>query len=90
VRQFEHIVATELPALEDQFGLDTRAREKLRAYVEKLQRWMAGIPRWHAAVNRYKEFELQRTRSPRTFEGPNGLGTSAARMFRAALRVSNQ
>jgi germacradienol/geosmin synthase len=79
MRQFEHIVATELPALFDDFRLDTRAREKLRGYVEKLQQWMCGVLKWHVAVDRYKEFELRNTPNPRRlFGGPTGLGTSAA------------
>lgn len=81
MQQFEHIVATELPALFDAFGLDTRAREKLRGYVEKLQQWMAGVLRWHRTVDRYKELELRNTPKPgRRFGGPTGLGTSAARI----------
>ncbi|MFB2982950.1 hypothetical protein [Microseira sp. BLCC-F43] len=36
-RQFEHIVATELPILFEDFNLDASAREKLLGYVEKLQ-----------------------------------------------------
>ena len=81
MRQFEHTVATELPALFDAFGLDTRTREKLRRYVEQLQQWMAGVLRWHTAVDRYKEFELRNARKPgRLFGSPTGMGTSAARI----------
>jgi germacradienol/geosmin synthase len=81
MRQFEHIVATELPALADDFGLDSKAREKLLGYVEKLQQWMAGVLRWHQTVDRYKEFELLNTPVPgRLPAPPRGLGTSAARI----------
>ncbi|PTL76491.1 family 2 encapsulin nanocompartment cargo protein terpene cyclase [Vitiosangium sp. GDMCC 1.1324] len=81
MRQFEHIVATELPALAEDFGLDARAREKLLGYVEKLQQWMCGVLKWHLTVDRYKEFELRNTRKPgRLFGGPSGLGTSAVRI----------
>ncbi|PTL82888.1 family 2 encapsulin nanocompartment cargo protein terpene cyclase [Vitiosangium sp. GDMCC 1.1324] len=81
MKQFEHIVATELPALAEDFRLDTKAREKLNGYVEKLQQWMAGVLRWHIAVDRYKEFELRNTRKPgRLFGSPTGLGTSAVRI----------
>jgi germacradienol/geosmin synthase len=80
-RQFEHIVATELPALFDDFDLDASTREKLYGYVEKLQQWMCGVLKWHVTVDRYKEFEL-RNSSPegRLLNGPTGLGTSAARI----------
>jgi germacradienol/geosmin synthase len=79
--QFEHIVATELPALFDDFDLDATTREKLYGYVEKLQQWMCGVLKWHIAVDRYKEFEL-RNSSPaeRLLRGPTGVGTSAARI----------
>ncbi|WP_375773270.1 germacradienol/geosmin synthase [Archangium gephyra] len=81
MQQFEHIVATELPALADDFKLDSGAREKLRRYVEKLQQWMCGVLRWHVTVDRYKEFELRNTQTPgRLLKGPTGLGTSAARI----------
>lgn len=84
MHQFEHIVATELPALVEDFGLDARAREKLRRYVEKLQQWMCGVLKWHVAVDRYKEFELRNSQKPalpgRLLGGPTGLGTSAARI----------
>ncbi|WP_414562483.1 MULTISPECIES: family 2 encapsulin nanocompartment cargo protein terpene cyclase [unclassified Anabaena] len=80
-RQFEHIVATELPSLFDDFNLDASTREKLQGYVEKLQQWMCGVLKWHVTVDRYKEFEL-RNSSPekRLLTGPTGLGTSAARI----------
>ncbi|MBN3898969.1 MAG: germacradienol/geosmin synthase [Nostoc sp. NOS(2021)] len=81
MRQFEHIVATELPALFDDFDLDASAREKLHGYVEKLQQWMCGVLKWHIAVDRYKEFELRNNSAAgRLFGGPTGLGTSAARI----------
>lgn len=79
--QFEHIVATELPALFDDFELDARKREKLYGYVEKLQQWMCGVLKWHMTVDRYKEFELRNSSAQgRLLRGPTGLGTSAARI----------
>jgi germacradienol/geosmin synthase len=55
VRQFEHLVATELPALFDDFGLGDEHRGMLSAYVARMQHWMAGVLRWHIAVGRYNE-----------------------------------
>lgn len=79
--QFEHIVATELPALFDDFDLDANTREKLYGYVEKLQQWMCGVLKWHITVDRYKEFELRNSSAERRLlSGPTGLGTSAARI----------
>jgi germacradienol/geosmin synthase len=81
-QQFQHIVATELPALFDDFNLDPSTRNKLLGYVEQLENWMCGIVRWHIKVDRYKEFELRSSASPlvRLLRGPTGLGTSAARI----------
>ncbi|MBG1243868.1 family 2 encapsulin nanocompartment cargo protein terpene cyclase [Nostoc sp. NZL] len=80
-RQFEHIVATELPALFDDFDLDASTREKLYGYVEKLQQWMCGVLKWHVTVDRYKEFELRNSSvTGHLPSGPTGLGTSAARI----------
>ncbi|MFL5357826.1 family 2 encapsulin nanocompartment cargo protein terpene cyclase [Archangium sp.] len=92
MKQFEHIVANELPALCDSMGLDAKAREKLHGYVEKLQQWMAGVLIWHQTVERYKEAELRQSRTPGRYmqhlRGPTGRGTSAARL--ASLLAGNR
>ncbi|ATB28527.1 family 2 encapsulin nanocompartment cargo protein terpene cyclase [Melittangium boletus] len=81
MRQFEHIIALELPILVEDFGLDDKDREKLHKYVEQLQQWMAGVLRWHQTVDRYKEFELRASQKlPLAPRGATGLGTSAARI----------
>jgi germacradienol/geosmin synthase len=59
MRQFEHVVAAELPALFDDFGLDERARGALRLYAAELRDWMAGILNWHEGCRRYDEAELR-------------------------------
>lgn len=80
-RQFEHIVATELPVLFEDFDLNASAQEKLLRYVEKLQQWMCGVLKWHIAVDRYKEFELRNSSAPRRLNSrPTGIGTSAMRI----------
>jgi germacradienol/geosmin synthase len=78
--QFQHIVATELPVLADEFALDSHARKSLEDYVMGMQDWMAGILDWHMLSGRYPEAALRRRyRTPaRQFGGPTGLGTSAA------------
>jgi germacradienol/geosmin synthase len=77
--QFEHIIATELPVIADDLGLDADARGALDAYVVGLQDWMAGILDWHLLTRRYNEPELRRRyrTPPRRLGGPTGLGTSA-------------
>lgn len=82
LQQFEHLIATELPLLADEFDLDTDARESLDAYVVGLQDWVAGILDWHRLCGRYDESALRRRYRtlPQRFGGPSGLGTSAARI----------
>jgi germacradienol/geosmin synthase len=84
LRQFEHIVATELPLLVEEFDLDEQARDALDAYVEGLQDWVAGILDWHILTGRYNEPALlRRYRMPPPqprWLSPTGLGTTAARL----------
>ncbi|MER7776780.1 germacradienol/geosmin synthase Cyc2 [Streptomyces sp. NPDC096191] len=54
MRQFEHVVAHELPVVYDDFQLSDEARDIMRGYVTDLQNWMAGILNWHRNVPRYK------------------------------------
>jgi germacradienol/geosmin synthase len=80
MRQFEHIIATELPLIVDDFQLDADARDALDGYVVGLQDWMAGILDWHLLCGRYSESALRRRyqKRPRQLGGPTGLGTSAS------------
>ncbi|MFI6634905.1 germacradienol/geosmin synthase [Nonomuraea fuscirosea] len=80
VRQFEHIVAHELPILCADFGLDAAARRDLDFFVAELRDWLAGVAHWHRECSRYDEPSLLRHhRSARwRLGGPTGLGSSAA------------
>nr|MDT0663852.1 hypothetical protein [Micromonospora sp. DSM 115978] len=80
MRQFEHVVADELPALFDSYDLAAETRAALLAYAKELQSWLAGILRWHLGTRRYSETELRYhpAAGVRPFGGPTGLGTSAA------------
>ncbi len=83
MKQFEHIVATELPTLFDEYELDDDARNGMLAYVEELKHWLAGILRWHAGCHRYEESELRYHPAPEVqvfTGGPVGLGTASARL----------
>ena len=75
-KQFQHIVATELPGLCNDFNLDSSARKKLYDYIKRLEQWMCGVLRWHRAVDRYKEFELRQNSIDKRLLEPKGLGTS--------------
>jgi germacradienol/geosmin synthase len=81
LRQFEHVVATELPTLFDQFGLDTGARGTLHKYVKSLENWAAGVIKWHLVSGRYKNLGSHPLLKVRELlAGPTGLGTLAARV----------
>ncbi|MFK4145291.1 germacradienol/geosmin synthase Cyc2 [Streptomyces sp. NPDC004065] len=60
MRQFEHVVAHELPVLHADLELSPEARAALDGYVADLQNWMAGILNWHRSVDRYKAEWLAR------------------------------
>jgi germacradienol/geosmin synthase len=86
MKQFEHIVATELPSVVDSFKLGEDDRATLLAWVTSLQDWMAGILDWHRLTGRYEEDALRRSNPAVAViasvlpAGPTGLGTSAARV----------
>lgn len=88
LQQFEHIIETELPFLQDELELDELARRDLAAYVEGLQDWVSGILDWHIMTGRYEEAALREDRTPpgpSAFSlGPTGIGTAAARITSAA------
>jgi germacradienol/geosmin synthase len=89
MRQFEHIVANDLPALFDDFALDEPVRRILTRHADDLKEWMSGILEWHRRCPRYTEAELRRNRVPGASTPfsflPTGLGTSAARVAAAAV-----
>jgi germacradienol/geosmin synthase len=79
MRQFEHVLAEELPALVEDFGLDDAGQAELAGYVADLKNWTAGILHWHENCRRYKDTAL---RYPAPRFGGSGLGTSAAHLAR--------
>ena len=89
MRQFQHIVATELPVLFDTLHLDTAAREAINGHARHLENWMSGILNWHEGCHRYAESDLiSNTRPARPARSGwlTGLGTSAARIGHARAR----
>jgi germacradienol/geosmin synthase len=60
MRQFEHVVAHELPVLCEDLALSAEARAGLDAYVADLRNWTAGVHNWHASVDRYRADYLAR------------------------------
>ncbi|MEY9968236.1 germacradienol/geosmin synthase [Streptacidiphilus sp. MAP12-16] len=86
MRQFEHIVTLELPALYQDFGLGPEARRVLDGYAGELKDWLVGILNWHRFCFRYDEPTLLRRAgalqapSPTPWPEATGLGTSAVRI----------
>ncbi|MDX2826574.1 terpene synthase family protein [Streptomyces ipomoeae] len=60
MKQFEHVVAHELPVVYDDFELSDEARAIMAGYVTDLENWLAGILNWHQRVDRYKPEFLAR------------------------------
>ena len=80
-KQLENVLATELPALIEDFKLDDAARKKLEAYVKSIQNWMSGVLNWHRGCHRYDEDILLKSPTVgRVLYGATGLGTSAGRI----------
>jgi germacradienol/geosmin synthase len=80
MRQFQHIVANDLPALFDEFELDEEVRAILTRHADDLKVWMSGILEWHRTCARYSEGALRAQHRPGFSLLPTGLGTSAVRL----------
>ena len=59
MKQFEHIIATEIPFVADVLELDEEERATLDGWVVGLQDWLSGILDWHNITRRYDEKELR-------------------------------
>ncbi|MFJ6755786.1 MULTISPECIES: terpene synthase family protein [unclassified Streptomyces] len=60
MKQFEHVVANELPVVYADHGLDAPARAAMDRHVDELKQWIAAIACWHAQTRRYREEDLKR------------------------------
>ena len=92
MKQFEHIIATEIPFVADVLELDEEERATLDGWVVGLQDWLSGILDWHNITRRYDEKELRELNTlgtvlaggtPKAFSSlpptMSGLGWLAAR-----------
>lgn len=91
MRQFEHLVAKDMPAMFEEYDLNDGVRAILTRHADNLKEWMSGILEWHRRCVRYTEPELIRLRDQAAAPGlsslPTGLGTSAARLPVSMSRV---
>lgn len=78
MRQFEHIVAVDMPAMCDEQQLPGEVRQQLSRYADGLKDWMSGILQWHVTCERYRDADL------RNRYRPLGSGVRLARVEFAA------
>ena len=91
MQQFEHVVATELGFVAEQFELDDAQRASLDDWVEMMADWMSGILEWHLLTARYPEESVREVPSVGSVlhgGGPTGLGTSAARLAERVMAAT--
>jgi germacradienol/geosmin synthase len=81
LREFEHVAATDLPALLDELDAKDVLRDDVARYVAALQTWMCGDNRWYQLTGRYATVTpTARSALQIAACGPTGLGTAAARI----------
>nr|WP_265575450.1 hypothetical protein [Glycomyces albidus] len=81
LHQFENTALTEIPVLCASEGLTPPEQAAIGLYAKGLQDWQAGGHEWHMRSSRYMNDAAQRVLS-----GPNGIGTSQARLAASALK----
>ncbi len=75
LHQFENTALTEIPLLCADRGVAPQEQIAVVLYAKGLQDWQAGGHEWHMRSSRYMNDAAERV-----LGGPNGLGTSAARI----------
>ncbi|GAA3032968.1 hypothetical protein GCM10020000_07570 [Streptomyces olivoverticillatus] len=70
MREFQHVLSTQLPALYEEFDLDAEARAALEGHAEELKNWMTAILTWHRECHRYGEADLLRHHAAPTAHTP--------------------
>ncbi len=79
MQQFEHVLATDVPLLIEELGLDPGARAALEVYIQSLKHWMVGILEWHQITRRYAEWFLRgHAVAPSSLLGNGASGLAAA------------
>jgi germacradienol/geosmin synthase len=81
LHQFENTALTEIPILCAAQGVTPPEQLAVALYAKGLQDWQAGGHEWHMRSSRYMNDAAQRV-----LGGPNGIGTSAARIAASGLK----
>ncbi|MGH8791281.1 MAG: terpene synthase family protein [Stackebrandtia sp.] len=76
MKQFEHVIATDLPVLRAELDLNGNAQTALNKYVTDLQNYLFAVLIWHVNTRRY--VDARPRHSPTAPSGHTGLVTSAA------------
>ncbi|HEX2314411.1 MAG TPA: germacradienol/geosmin synthase [Thermomonospora sp.] len=79
LQQFENTALVEVPALFAERAVPPDQQLAVAAFAKGLQDWQAGGHEWHARSSRYMNEGVASASVP-VLGGPNGLGTSAARL----------
>jgi len=86
VKQFQHVLARELPILADELGLDDDGRGALDARALSLMHWMAAEEYWSTTSGRYDPELVRRRYDPDAAGDARLSGAEAARAARARPR----
>ncbi|MCD0446127.1 germacradienol/geosmin synthase [Glycomyces sp. A-F 0318] len=81
LHQFENTALTEIPVLAAAEGLGPSEQVAIGLYAKGLQDWQAGGHEWHMRSSRYMNDAAERV-----LGGPNGVGTSGARIAASGLK----
>lgn len=81
LHQFENTALTELPILAADRRLTPAEQTAIVLYAKGLQDWQAGGHEWHMRSSRYMN-----DAADRVLGGPNGIGTSGARIAASGLK----
>lgn len=61
MREFQHVLEVQIPALCDDLDLPQEIRAALDRYARELQNWMSGILVWHRGCGRYNRMNCAAT-----------------------------
>ncbi|SDE51374.1 germacradienol/geosmin synthase, partial [Glycomyces harbinensis] len=81
LHQFENTALTEIPLLCAAEGVTPPEQLAIALYAKGLQDWQAGGHEWHMRSSRYMNDAAERV-----LRGPNGVGTSGARIAASGLK----
>nr|WP_232014040.1 hypothetical protein [Glycomyces terrestris] len=86
LHQFENTALTEIPVLCAAEGVAPPEQLAIALYAKGLQDWQAGGHEWHMRSSRYMNSTAVSGMPHSVLTGPNGIGTSQARIAASALK----